>query len=76
MTAKGSIAAAGPTFGLSSGGDKLKAFTDAILPLFEKACGITEAHAQPAETLSTHPTVSEFAADWKAALDALAAYKS
>jgi len=57
-------------------GDKLKAVTYAILPLFEKACRITEAHAQPAETLSTHPTASEFAADWKAALDSLTAYKS
>ena len=57
-------------------GDRLKAFTDAILPLFEKACRTTEAHAQPAETLSTHPTASEFEADWKSALDSLAAYKS
>ena len=40
------------------------------------ACGITEAHAQPAVTLSMHPTASEFEEDWKAAQAALAEYKS
>ena len=57
-------------------GDKLKAFTEAVLPLFKKACGITEAHAQPAVTLSMHQTASEFEEDWKAAQAALAEYKS
>lgn len=57
-------------------GDRLRAFTEAILPLFEKACGITEAHAQPAEMLSVQPTATEFEEDWKAAQKALADYKA
>jgi hypothetical protein len=35
-----------------------------VLPIFEKACRITEAHSQPLETLCVKPALEELKEDW------------
>jgi hypothetical protein len=40
-----------------------------VLPLFEKACRITEAHSQPLETLCVKPALDELKEDWKTLQD-------
>jgi len=54
--------------------DRLPAAIGVILPKFEKACRITEAHSQPLPTLSLRPTLSELEEDWKELQAARKAY--
>ena len=39
-----------------------------VLPVFEKACRITEAHSQPLETLCVKPALEELKEDWETLL--------
>lgn len=55
--------------------DRLEALRTTVLPLFEKACRITEAHSQPLETLGSRPTLADFETDWRTAQEALRIYK-
>lgn len=55
-------------------GEHLQAAFDVIVPLFHKACRVTEAHSQPLETLSVRPTLAELEADWAAVQAARKAY--
>ncbi|MGV3518546.1 AAA family ATPase [Luteitalea sp.] len=50
-------------------GDRIDAATSVVLPIFESACRITDAHSQPLETLNIKPTLDELKRDY-AALDA------
>jgi hypothetical protein len=54
--------------------DWLQDATTIMLPLFEKACRITDPHSQPLVTLGVKPTLTELKADWKALQDARAKY--
>jgi hypothetical protein len=45
--------------------DRLDAARCVIVPIFEKACRMTEAHSQPLETLGTRATLDELKDDWK-----------
>jgi hypothetical protein len=56
-------------------GDRLTAATDAIYPVYEKACRVMEGHSQPLESLSVRPLLSEVKKDWADITAALAAYK-
>ncbi|MGB7217329.1 MAG: AAA family ATPase [Vicinamibacterales bacterium] len=42
----------------------LKETISLVLPIFEKACRITEAHSQPLETLCVKPALDELKEDW------------
>lgn len=53
----------------------LKAAGDAILPVYNHACGYTEAHSQPREHLNVTATLSDLEQDLKTVFDALEAYK-
>lgn len=55
-------------------GDRLAATTEAIVPVFERACRVMEGHSQPLETLSVRPTLEELEADWATLKDARSAY--
>jgi hypothetical protein len=57
-------------------GDRLKAATDVIYPVYEKACRVMEGHSQPLESLSVRPLLSEAKNDWANVTAALAAYKA
>jgi hypothetical protein len=54
--------------------DRLPAVFDAIIPIFEKACRLTEAHSQPLQTLGTRATLDDLKEDWKKLQDARTAY--
>jgi hypothetical protein len=54
--------------------DKLGAAVAAIMPVYEKCCRITDAHAQPLETLSVRPSIGELQEDWQVLQDARAVY--
>jgi hypothetical protein len=54
--------------------DRLPAVVDVVLPIFEKACRLTEAHSQPLETLGTRATLDELREDWAKLQAARAAY--
>lgn len=56
--------------------DRLPAAFSAILPIFEKACRITEGHSQPLETLGVRPTLEELKEDWKALQAGRQAYRA
>ena len=45
-------------------GDLLEETTEAVLPVFEKACRMTDAHSQPLETLGLKPSLDELKRDW------------
>ena len=57
-------------------GHHLQAATGVILPIFEKACRVTEGHSQPLETLGIRPTLEDLENDWKQLQDALKTYKA
>jgi hypothetical protein len=44
--------------------DRLEAAVQAIVPVFERACGYIAAHSQPVETLNTRPTLDDLKKDW------------
>ena len=44
--------------------DFLNGTVSTVLPIFEKACRITEAHSQPLETLCVKPALEELKEDW------------
>lgn len=44
--------------------DLLEQTTRSVLPIFEKACRMTDAHSQPLETLSIKPSLDELKEDW------------
>jgi hypothetical protein len=46
-----------------------------ILPIFEKACRVTEGHSQPLETLAVRPSLSDLKADWEQLQEARKAYR-
>ena len=46
-----------------------------ILPVFEKACRLTDAHSQPLVTLGVRPTLEELKADWKTISEARDKYR-
>jgi len=46
-----------------------------ILPVFEKACRLTDAHSQPLVTLGVRPTLEELKADWKTISEAHDKYR-
>lgn len=50
--------------------DRLAAARNVIIPIFEKACRMTEAHSQPLATLAVRATLGELNVDWKALQDA------
>ena len=45
-------------------GDLLEETTAAVLPVFEKACRMTDAHSQPLETLGIKPSLDDLKEDW------------
>ena len=45
-------------------GDLLEQTTRSVLPIFEKACRMTDAHSQPLETLGIKPSLDELEEDW------------
>ena len=45
-------------------GDLLEETTRSVLPIFEKACRITDAHSHPLETLGIKPSLDELKEDW------------
>ena len=45
-------------------GDLLEETSGAVLPIFEKACRMTDAHSQPLETLGIKPSLNELKEDW------------
>lgn len=53
----------------------LKTATDAIVPVYERACRAIEAHSQPLETLNVRPTLDELRQDWETVQQALKAYE-
>lgn len=55
-------------------GDRLQAAVEVILPIFEKACRVTEGHSQPLETLSVRPSLDDLKKDWKDLQEALKRY--
>ena len=56
--------------------DRLPAAAEAICKVFDRACGIIEAHAMATETLGSTPALQDLKGDWKEAQDALKAYKA
>lgn len=54
--------------------DRLPSVIDTVLPIFEKACRLTEAHSQPLETLGTRATLEELKEDWAKLQAARSAY--
>lgn len=56
--------------------DRLPDAAEVICRVFDRACGVIEAHAMATETLGTTPDLADLEQDWKQAQDALAAYKS
>ncbi|HEY8083524.1 MAG TPA: AAA family ATPase [Solirubrobacterales bacterium] len=56
--------------------ERLSEAIEEVLPVFEKACRITEGHSQPLETLGIRPSLEELEADWKRIQDALKAYNT
>ncbi len=56
-------------------GDKLGAAVSVILPIFEKACRVTEAHSQPLETLGIRPKLEELKTDWQSIKEARSEYQ-
>jgi hypothetical protein len=54
--------------------DRIEAATKVVLPIFESACRITDAHSQPLETLGIKPTLEELKKDWAALEGARKAY--
>ena len=53
---------------------RIEAATKVVLPIFESACRITDAHSQPLETLGIKPTLEELRKDWAALEAARKAY--
>lgn len=56
--------------------DRLPAAAEVICRVFDRACGIIDAHAMATETLGTTPDLQDLKDDWKDAQNALAAYKA
>jgi len=54
--------------------DRLDAAIKVVDEIFTKACRITDAHSQPAETLNVRPTLDDLRADYQNAIDARTAY--
>lgn len=54
--------------------DRLDAAITVVHGIFKKACRITEAHSQPAETLNVRPTLDDLRADYQNAIEARTAY--
>lgn len=57
-------------------GDLLEGTTAAVLPVFEKACRMTDAHSQPLETLGVKPSLDDLREDWAALQEARDKYIS
>ncbi|MDP1949424.1 MAG: AAA family ATPase [Nitrospirota bacterium] len=56
--------------------DRLPGAAEVICRIFDKACGIIDAHAMATETLGTTPDLQDLTKDWEDAQEALAAYKA
>jgi hypothetical protein len=54
--------------------DRLDAAIKVVDEIFTKACRITDAHSQPAETLNIRPTLDDLRADYQRAMNARTAY--
>ena len=54
--------------------DRLDAAIKVVDEIFTKACRITDAHSQPAETLNVRPTLDDLRVDYQNAIDARIAY--
>lgn len=56
--------------------DRLPAAAEVICRVFDRACGVIDAHAMATETLGSTPDLSDLEQDWKEAQEALAEYKA
>lgn len=54
--------------------DALKIATEAIVPVYERACRAIEAHSQPLATLNVRPTLEALRTDWSIVQKALKDY--
>ena len=54
--------------------DLLEDTTGVVVPIFEKACRMTDAHSQPLETLGVKPSMDELKEDWATLQEARGKY--